>query len=222
MIKGIDVSHWQGEINWYSVYSEGYKFAFIKATEGTGFTDNKFYKNWMGAKEAGIIRGAYHFFRPALDPIEQANHFVNITSTNLELPLALDVEVYDGVDKQMIVKNVSKFSHEIEYLIGKKPIIYTAAWYWDQLPRWGDANLHDLWVAYWVNVEEPRLPFDWDDWKFWQYTSRGIVRGISGNVDLNYFKGTESELREYAGLDEPIVKEFNVSKETDKIIINLT
>lgn len=101
VIRGIDVSHFQGGIDWQAVAGDGVRFCFIKATEGVGDVDPMFHRNWTGAKAAGVLRGAYHFFHPNLDARQQAEHFLSVvTIEEGTLPPALDVEVTDGVDVQ--------------------------------------------------------------------------------------------------------------------------
>ncbi len=190
MIKGIDVSHWQGDIDWELVPDE-YKFAFMKATEGTGFVDDRFSRNWHSSKPG--LRGAYHFWRYAFDGTAQAEHFYNIVSATGELgelPPVVDLEDTRAPKGGDIAIRMRQMLQRTEELFGVQPIIYTAKWWWDD---WTRANTgfgeYDLWVAHyrstWFN---PYLPAGWDDWQVWQHSSSGRVAGIGGNCDLNIAK----------------------------------
>ncbi len=205
--KGIDVSHWQGEINWPAVAGDGISFAFVKATERDSLTDSKFAFNWAGMKSAGILRGAYHFFRPSVDARAQAEHFataVGALRAN-DLPPVLDLESRDGVSNDRIVESAKLWLDTVEGLLNRKPIIYTGPFFWnDHLvgggnpPAWsGD---YSLWVANY-QVSQPLIPRGFNTWTFWQFTDKGTVAGVQNRVDLNWFHGTEDDLREFVGLD---------------------
>ena len=189
MIKGIDISHWQSDIDWTAIPYE-YKFAFMKATEGTGFIDNKFTRNWAAAD---ILHGAYHFWRYGFDGTRQAEHFFDIVSATGDLgdlPPVVDLEDTRAPKGGDIVIRMRQMLQRTEELFGKQPIIYTAKWWWDS---WTLANTgfgdYDLWVAHyrptWL---KPYLPAGWDSWQVWQHSSSGRVAGIQGNCDLNVAK----------------------------------
>src|SRR5918996_6642155 len=98
-LTGIDVSHFQGEVDWQAVAGAGVRFAFIKATEGVADIDPCFRQNWQDSRAAGLLRGAYHFLHPNLDAGQQAAHFLSVVRLDDDaLPPALDIEVTDGVD----------------------------------------------------------------------------------------------------------------------------
>lgn len=225
MIKGIDVSHWQGYINWYSVASWDYKFAFIKATEGTAFKDAKFPVNWAGAKEAGLYRGAYHFWREAGDYGIQALNFKNYVGKDIgEIYPVLDLEDKYAPKGGTTPSKVKACLDKIEEYFERKPIIYTGAWWWNAwmkpVPSW--TQDYDLWVAHYTTAYNPIIPAGWNIWKLWQYTSQGKVDGINGNVDINRFNGSEQDFRKYIEAEDLVTEEFTLSKSTDRIIINLT
>jgi lysozyme len=209
MIKGIDISHWQGTIEWPAIPKE-YEFVFMKASETTNFVDPMFHENWEASKDEGFCRGAYHFWRYAGDPVQQAQCFAAVVGEDLgELPPVLDVEdpnAPKGVDTP---ERILLCADEIERLWGQKPIIYTACWYWNEWVRTAADN--DLWTAHWkpVWMGSPCLPIGWNDWKFWQYSSRGSVPGIQGNVDLDVFYGDKEEWQKYIG-EVPIQKVVKV------------
>lgn len=205
-ITGIDVSDFQSDVDWHAVKASGRSFAFTKATEGTNFTAHTFATNWAGIKAAGLIRGAYHFGRPGSDPIAQAQFFWRIVSSAGyglgDLPLALDLEVSDGRSAGEINAWTAAFVAEITKLAGRKPIIYTGAFFYTG-PSLGCA----LWLpSYYdgVSVAElgsitPKLPPAWFAWTFWQHTSKATVPGVNGPCDHSVFAGTGVELLKMIG-----------------------
>jgi len=183
--KGLDVSHWQGTMDWNTAAAAGVTFAFIKATEGTGYTDPQFSANWTNAGAAGIQRGVYHYFKNAQDPIAQANHFLDVASSGGELGYAVDCE---DESAPLTPENLKMFLDRMETLTGKKCIIYTRASWWNKYigsQTW-TAN-YTLWVAHW-NVSEPTLPTGWTTYGYWQYSASGdgaTYGAQSETIDLN-------------------------------------
>jgi lysozyme len=198
-LKGIDVSHYQGHVDWQAVKAAGCAFAFAKATEGTGVTDPYFAANWAGMQAAGLARGAYHFFRPAEDAKQQAAHFLStVQLAPGDLPPVLDVETNDGVPNSAIVEGVQLWLEAVEPVTGVTPVIYTAASFWD-------AHLNDqfgsypLWIAHYTAASSPApLPAGWADWTFWQYSQSLAIAGVSGAADHDYFDGTPEDLQAIA------------------------
>lgn len=205
--KGIDVSHWQSQVDWVAVRNAGIAFAFIKATEQANHVDRRFQENWAGAKAAGVLRGAYHFFRPGVDAKDQARHFAT-TVGELEardLPPVLDLEVRDGVSNETLVKGVHTWLQEVERLTGRRPIIYTGPSFWDthiaeggNPPPW--SQHYSLWIANY-QVPKPFLPAGFLTWTFWQFTEKGQIPGVDGNVDMNWFNGSQDDLFDFLGID---------------------
>ena len=188
--EGIDVSLYQGVIDWTLVKIQK-MFAFIKATQGNDIVDPKFDTNWMGAKVAGVLRGAYHYYKFGVDPTAQANLFCSKLSADKgELQPVVDVE---DTTAPADATQLKQFIDLVTSRLGVKPIIYTGAWFWNNA-RWGGAVTwakdYDLWVANY-GVTTPTLPTDWTTYKYWQYSNAGAVAGISGKVDLDQFNGTE-------------------------------
>ncbi|WP_292489682.1 GH25 family lysozyme [Methanoculleus sp. 10] len=200
---GIDVSHWQGEINWNSVHNSGKSFAFVKATEGNGFTDPKFITNMNGASANGMLVGAYHFARPDLgnSATDEANYFVDIAGDYISqgyLRPALDLEYGDdSLGKEALSEWVKTWVSTVHAKTGVYPIIYVNPNYaTNYLNR--DINQNDLWIAHWKY--DPSLSPDtgiWTNWAFWQYSDKGQVSGIEGTVDLDVFNGDQSLLQNY-------------------------
>jgi lysozyme len=207
---GIDVSHWQGEINWRDVKAAGKRFVILKATEGTGFVDSRFKRNWAEAKKQGLSVGAYHYYRPGWDSDAQAAHFYDTVGelAGSDLIPWLDVE---DLKPSMNGRPVSVASFmgpmldtlvRMEELFGTRVGVYTGLWFWNQLP-YRDMGDRPLWVAYWYSDQKPgkpKLPNGWSDFQIHQYTSRGRVPGISGNVDLNWIPGELSEVQVGSGI----------------------
>ena len=197
LLPGIDVSHWQGRVDWERVADDEIAFAFIKATEGGDYVDPRFVANWDGAARAGVLRGAYHFYRPQTDAAVQAQQFLRTVGARAgDLPPVLDVEVTDGRSADAIAAGVRTWLEMVERATGRRPIVYTRAGFWNQVG--GGFGAYPLWVAHY-GVAEPAIPSDWDRWTFWQHSDAGRVAGISGNVDLNWFAGGWEELREFGG-----------------------
>jgi len=191
--RGIDVSHYQGRIDWRAVEGDGIGFAYMKATEGATFTDPTFRRNWSAAGETRIVRGAYHRFRASRDGAVQASHFLAVVSLrDGDLPPVLDVESTDGVSDARLVRGVRAWLAEVERRTGKRPIVYTKPGF--RRVHLGTAlDDYPLWISEY-GVDSPSV----DGWHFWQHSERGRVAGIAGDVDLNRFNGSHAELRELA------------------------
>jgi|GEM_PF-725580 len=197
---GIDVSKWQGTINWASVKNAGVKFAIIRVSDGTNYPDGKFASNWAGAKNQGILRGAYQFFRPGQDPIAQANLLINTLNAQGkgELPPVLDVEVTDGQSAATIASKVGQWLNRVKSQLGVTPMIYTGSYFWEGNVNSAAYSSYPLWIAHWTSGC-PSIPHQWSGWKFHQYSDSGSVSGISGAVDLNRFNGSLAQLQAWAG-----------------------
>lgn len=193
--EGIDVSHWQGTIDWARVKGAGKTFAIAKATEGIGFKDDKYERNKAGAMGQGMKFGAYHFGRPKNNPVQEADWFVNNMGLQRGMLIpTLDIEVTDGLGPTAITNWTKAFLARVHERTGVKAMIYTSPSFWRSAfndTRWfADNGYSMLWVAHW-GVTSPSLPAsNWGgkSWTFWQYTSSGTVPGISGRVDLNRYR----------------------------------
>jgi lysozyme len=201
-VSGIDVSRWQGEIDWGRVAAGGYHFAVIRATVGNYYTDPRFYENWRGARDAGLLVTAYHVVKPKNSAGSQIGRLFDVLEQREpDLPLVLDVELADEQPPAVISGVIKECIQRIEQRNRRKPIIYTGAWFWDgnvlRAAEWADC---DLWVAYY-GTESPALPLDWTAWRFWQYSESGHVVGVSSQrTDLDRFDGGYDDLLAYANL----------------------
>ena len=197
---GIDVSYYQGDITWSRVRRAGVQFAFVRVSDGATILDTKFAANWSGARQAGVLRGAYQFFRPEEDPIAQANVLVRELRKRGagELPPVIDIEVTGGLPLATVVARARVWIEHVRSQLGVEPIVYTNPGMW----RWGGATelgRQLLWLAHYTHAC-PTVPPPWSRWTFWQYTDNGRVDGIDGPVDLDVFDGSPEQLRRRFGL----------------------
>lgn len=198
-VAGIDVSYYQGAIDWAAVKKSGKAFAIARVSDGTGFIDPKFDENWKGMKAAGLIRGVYQFFHPGKDPVAQADLVVAQLKANGgllddDLPPVMDMETTDGASPSTIQANMKIWLARIEKEYGRKPLIYTAAFMSTNVGTGFTA--YPLWVANY-GTTCPTMPSNWTKWVMWQSSSTGSVPGISGNVDMNEFNGTLQDLKDF-------------------------
>ncbi len=199
---GIDVSYYQGTINWTSAKSDGVKYAIIRVSDGTTFEDPKFTSNWSGAHAAGVLRGAYQFFRPGQSINAQADLMIEKLNGvgAADLPPVIDVEATDGVADATIATRVGQWLDRVESATGLRPIIYTGKYFWQD--NVGNSQAYDdypLWHAQYTSAACPNIADAWADWAFWQYSSTGSVSGISGDVDMNRFNGGLAGLTDLGG-----------------------
>lgn len=206
--KGIDVSRYQGAIDWAQVAQAGYSFAALRATVGDYYTDPRFTENWQGAQHNGILTTAYHVVKPGLAADAQMMRLLDaLDDRRPDLPLALDVELKDGCPEQQVL-DVTRACLEILNAEGYPCLVYTGAWFWNTLPVAGEWDEDaDLWVAAYTAESyllSKAWPRGWQPghWRFWQHSNKGRVPGITGDVDLNAFNGTMDDLLRYAGKNE--------------------
>ncbi len=192
-IYGVDVSKYQRGINWDRVKLDGIEFAIVKATEGSCKRDKKFEYNWLETKRSNIIRGAYHYYHPKVNWKDQ---FENITQTvslhNGDLPVIIDIEDDQQVDKKLLVTNLTSLLIALEKHYRIRPIVYTYASFYNDFFQ-GALNNYPLWIANYSN--EPPVLKDGAQWTFWQYSEKGSIEGIPWYVDLNCFYGSKQALK---------------------------
>jgi GH25 family lysozyme M1 (1,4-beta-N-acetylmuramidase) len=199
---GIDISHWQGTVNWTKVRSDDVTFAFMKATEGTNYADPTLQRNWTGAENVGIYRAAYHFARPSAgSAVAQAKFFVAKAGRfqdKGDLPPVLDLEATGGLSPAALRAWVSTWLTTVEDLTGRTPILYFSPYFWvDHMGNSKDFTRYPLWIAHYTSTG-PMVPGGWSTWTFWQRTSSGHVDGIAGSVDMNRFNGNAAALASLA------------------------
>lgn len=199
-IHGIDVSKWQDKVDWKRVKAMKvgdvkFSFVFIKATEGSWRSDVHFGSNWQNAKNSGLIRGAYHFFLPHINPKVQAYNFIRaVPLRSGDLPPVIDVEEEHGMTPEQIRRNTKIFMDIIEANYKIKPILYTNRDFYKRIFANQPAfKPYILWIAHY-HVSALNMPDD-SKWHFWQHSDQGHVNGINEKVDFNVFNGDSLDLR---------------------------
>ncbi|MFL6520310.1 MAG: GH25 family lysozyme [Chthoniobacterales bacterium] len=194
-VRGIDVSHHQGQIDWSAVKASEIQFAYIKATEGADFTDATFSENWKNSNAAGVVRGAYHFFTLGTSGQSQADHFIATVPADADaLPPAIDLE-FSGHNKnrrpspEQFQRELATFWDAVVAHYRKLPVVYTASDFQKQYLRF--MPIERLWIRDVVLKPDP-------GWSFWQFSARGRVHGVSGFVDLNAFHSNPQDLARLA------------------------
>lgn len=201
-IHGIDVSKWNGNIDWMTVRKSGVAFAFIKATEGKDVVDPRFDDHWRQASATGIPHAPYHFYYFCSSADEQADWFIrNVPKAAMKLPPVLDVEWNHGSKSckykpgpETVRAEMQRFLDRIESYYGKRPIIYTTVDFHRDNLVGQFANYH-----FWVRsvAAHPEKIYEDRRWAFWQYTATGVIPGIQGPTDINVFAGTAKNWRNW-------------------------
>ena len=187
--EGIDVSHYQGTVDWAQVKAAGTHFAFAKATQGTADVDSEFAANWAGMRAAGLVRGAYHFMDPDQDAAAQAEHFLATVKLEAgDLPPVLDVEVTEGMSVEGLDAAVRTWLEKVAAATGVQPILYSDESFLDTELAQG-FGAYPLWIAAYSETL-PTPPAAWTAWTFWQYSESGTVSGVDGEVDRDRYQGT--------------------------------
>lgn len=198
---GVDVSYYQGTIDWAKAKAAGVKFAFVRVSDGTTFQDPKFVQNWSNTKTNGVIRGAYQFFRPSQNVNAQADLMINAIGTYQagDLPPVIDVEADGGLAPATVAARVRQWVDRVKNALGVEPIVYTGYYFWrDEVGAPTSFGPNPLWVAAYSS-QCPNVPAPWMKWTFWQHTDSGHVNGITGNVDMNKFNGDFAALTAFVG-----------------------
>lgn len=198
-IYGVDISQYQGRVKWIEVNTihdeVPLDFVFIRATMGERKRDTRFDENWEAARSRTKLRGAYHYFRPNENSMKQARNFIQTVALRPgDLPPVLDIEERPRRQSMDSLKvGLKRWLDEVQAHYGVQPILYSGdSYFTDFLEK--EFSDYVLWIAnynFWVDKPKKH-------WDFWQFSERGFVRGIKGNVDLNMFKGDIEELEELA------------------------
>ena len=197
-IHGIDVSKWNGDIDWPTVKKGGVSFAFLKATEGTDRIDSRFAEYWRGAKAAGVAHAPYHFYYFCSTADAQADWFIaNVPKEAVLLPPVLDAEWNPASPTcktrppaDEVRTALKRFMDRLEAHYGKRPIIYTTVdFHRDNLV--GHFEHYHFWLRSVAAHPSKRYPNR--RWTFWQYSGSGLSHGVSGKIDLNVFAGSEND-----------------------------
>ncbi|WP_196503682.1 GH25 family lysozyme [Aestuariivirga litoralis] len=196
-VKGIDVSHHQGKIDWPLVAKSDIRFAYIKATEGGTFVDDQFVANWKAARDAGLFVGAYHFLTQCKTGEEQAKSFLaQLPKDADQLPPVLDAEKMescsDGTTVIDVPKEVVAFLDKVEAEAGCRPLVYTDESF-DQVYLSGLSASEKIWAR---SIGLPPF-YRQRSWILWQYHDSAARPGIATPVDLNVFRGNNAEFQSF-------------------------
>lgn len=208
-VNGVDVSRYQGTIDWDVIASQDITFAFIKATEGSSYQDPCFAYNWQAAQESGIYAGAYHFFSFESEGTTQAQNFIEtVGDLGYNLPPVVDLEFYGEYAETPLSKAETRrilddLLDTLETHYGVKPIIYTTSKAYYSYILGGGYGDYPLWMR--NTYFEPPI-----DWEFWQYSDKGLLEGYDGKqsdnlemyIDLNVYNGSYEEFLEEFSLTE--------------------
>ncbi len=197
-LDGIDVSAWQGAVDFDQVAAAGRSFVFMRVASGQN-VDTRFVANWPAARNAGLIRGVYQYFYPSRDVDLQADVLItelrNAGYALDDLPPVLDIETLDGLTPAEVVPLAQRWLARVEAALSVRPMIYTANFMSNVTGT--HFSSYPLWVANY-GVTCPLMPTGWTDWVFWQSSSTGRVPGVTGNVDTDVFNGTLIDLQAFA------------------------
>lgn len=201
-VHGVDISKWQGDIDWDKVRKAGIAFVFMKATEGGDHTDSRFESYWRGARAAGIAHAPYHFYYFCRPAREQAAWFIaNVPRESVQMPPVLDVEwnhasrtCTSRPDPETVRAEMKEWMEIVGRHYGKRPIIYTPVdFHRENLD--GHFKDHQFWLR--SVAAHPQDIYPDHPWSFWQYTGTGMMDGIKGDTDINTFAGNKQQWREW-------------------------
>ena len=197
MVPGFDASHHNGNIAWDKVAASGQGFAFLKASEGLYMVDYTFAPNLKAAMSNGLVAGAYHFFHPLPDAVQQAKHFLSTFDNTMPIFTAIDTEwTGDEWDKLSVddgCKAVQEFLDIVTQATGRKPFLYFSPSFASQYLAKLSMDGYPLWVAKYGNIPP-------ENYTIWQYSEKGTVPGmLPGTVDLNRFEGSLDDLKSMLG-----------------------
>jgi lysozyme len=202
-VHGIDVSKYQGDIDWRRVRDSGVSFAFVKATEGGDHSDERFLQNWAAARAAGVPRGAYHYYYFCRTAEEQAAWFMNhVPKDPSALPPVLDLEWTHKSrtcrlrpDAGTVRNEARTFLQLLQAYYRKRPVIYTTVDFYRDNELWRLEG-----YPFWLRsvAGHPSEVYPGQRWTFWQYTGTGVVDGIDGPTDLNVFAGSFGQMLGWA------------------------
>lgn len=215
-VTGPDVASYQhpsgARINWAKVKKSGRDFAIVKATEGTSYTNPYFAGDWSGIANAGLVRGTYHFARPAMPistALDQADYFaqaIGNQKNTKNLPPILDLEVTGGLSPGELIIWTQTFLAEVQAQTGRIPMIYSYPAFWrDDMANTDALVAYPLWIADYNGGSAPTSIGGWPTWTLWQYTSSAHQSGIGGGgVDMSRFNGSTTQLRKLADGTAPL------------------
>jgi GH25 family lysozyme M1 (1,4-beta-N-acetylmuramidase)/uncharacterized protein YraI len=234
-VLGIDISKWDGNWNADKAKQAGATFVFIKTSQANN-ADPKFLDNWKKAKDAGLLRGAYHYLDYTKPGIDQANFFADqLKDDPGELPPVIDYELRrtDNNPSAALVflrdflDQMTSKTDLFQNSTVKRPMIYTSPGFWVE---YGDQTKGDywiqfpLWLAHWTTSSTPNVPLPWTMWQFWQFSSKGPGDAFGSEdiiMDMNRYNGTLNELMEFAGVRVPVINLPEMFETLDEKVNNL-
>lgn len=199
IVKGIDVSKYQGNIRWSELVKENnLQFTIARATEGRTVIDTTFTYNWREIHKMKLVGGAYHFYLNEDLPLLQAKLYLETVSfTKGDLPPILDVEGYSiQKKKDSLIENCLIWLQEVEKKTGRTPIIYSNLDFFIENLNDSTFAKYPIWIAEYTTSNQPRVPKPWSTWLFWQKSDSYKMQGINANVDFDIFNGDMSKLEE--------------------------
>jgi len=187
--EGIDVSHYQGTIDWERVVADAnISYAYLKATEGANYVDDTYERNLSEARRVGLSVGSYHFYRASVSPQEQFDNMVrNIKVEDQDLVPLIDIEHRGSVSEEQFIRDLKELVRLVEQYYGKKPLLYSYQNFYNRHLSGHFDGYH--WMIAKYQAEAPILN-DGTDYFMWQYTSKGRIDGIRGHVDRSRLMGT--------------------------------
>mgnify|MGYP000636148212 CR=1 FL=1 len=186
-ILGVDISKYQGEVDFKQLKAAGITYIFVKASEGNTYQDPTFARNFTQAKQAGLIVSAYHFYETNDAPNSQLENFTQLVKLSPgDLPPVVDIEKLHMQDDMMLMGNLQLYLNGLEQHDGVKPIIYTGLNFANQHVT--EFSQYPLWIAEYGRTQ-PTLPIGWSSWTFWQWSQSHTLTGIEGQVDADRFNG---------------------------------
>lgn len=189
---GIDISHYQGAINWDTLKKSDHKinYIFIRASMGADGQDYHFKRNWEKSKENNYLRGAYHYYRPNENSVTQFRNFSNIVKLEPgDLPPVLDIEEMSKYGTENLIAGVHNWLKLAEEHYGVIPIVYTGSNFYKRYLR-GRIEPYPLWIAAYSNPNRVKdIP-----WQFHQFSDKILIKGINNSVDGNSFSGEFNDL----------------------------
>ena len=206
-VTGMDVAGPYDEVtDWAAAKASGIDFAFIRVSDGLQYPDPWFDDYWPAVKAAGMLRGAYQFFRPDQDPVAQADFLLGkiLPVTPGDLPPVLDLENAGDLTHEQVVASVQAWIDHVSAAIGRPPIVYAGLYSWPELTGGADYTTSPLWIAQYTSAACPDIPDPWTTWRFWQHTASGSAPGVTGTtLDLDVFDGTLADLDAFANVAPP-------------------
>jgi GH25 family lysozyme M1 (1,4-beta-N-acetylmuramidase) len=195
---GIDVSHWEGQIDWQTA-SQVIGFAYYKCTDGLSFVDDTFEANRAACDQVGLAHAPYHYFQPGLDPLAQADHFIQTAGKGFKKYI-VDVEEDANADNNLS-GDLLTYLLRVFMLTGIRPVIYTSPGFWNEhlrpAPAW--TKNYELIVAHYTAAHLPTVPVGWNNWSIWQFSDYYFVPGCSCEVDGDWFNGDLAACRQWFG-----------------------